>query len=103
MDNPNLINQFTLLKSTVSIETTQKQAQAIVGSDGIYSSLSLITHPTLVLMGTEDIITTPKAAFLLIEKIPLISIIQIKDAGAGLMYQYPEKFTKVLQTFLDVT
>lgn len=54
-------------------------------------------------MGTEDIITTPKAAFLLIEKILLISIIQIKDAGHGLMYQYPEKFTKVLQTFLDVT
>ena len=103
MDNPNFINQFPLLKSTVSIETTQKQAQAIVGWDGIYSSPSLITQPTLVLMGTEDIITTPKAAFSLVEKIPLISIIQIKDAGHGLMYQYPEKFTKVLQTFLDVT
>ena len=103
MDNPNLINQFTLLKSTVSIETTQKQAQAMVGWDGIYSSPSLITQPTLVLMGIEDIITTPKAAFSLVEKIPLISIIQIKDAGAGLIYQYPEKFTKVLQTFLDVT
>jgi len=101
LDNPNFRNQFPLLKSTVSIETTQKQAQAIVGWDGIYSSPSLITQPTLVLIGTEDIITTPKAAFSLVEKIPLISIIQIKDAGHGLMYQYPEKFTKVLQTFLN--
>lgn len=102
LDNPDFIDKFPLLKSTVSIETTQKQAQAIVGWDGIYNTPSLITQPTLVLIGTEDIITTPKAAFSLIEKIPLISLIQIKDAGHGLMYQYPEKFTKMLQTFLDI-
>lgn len=102
LDNPEYINHFPLLKSTVSIETTQKQAQAIVGWNGIYNSPSVIIQPTLVLMGTEDIITTPKAALSLIEKIPLGSLIQIKDAGHGWMYQYPEKFTKVVQTFLDI-
>ncbi len=102
LDNPEYINHFPLLKSTVSIETTQKQAQAIVGWNGIYNSPSVIIQQTLVLMGTEDIITTPKAALSLIEKIPLGSLIQIKDAGHGWMYQYPEKFTKVVQTFLDI-
>ncbi len=102
LDNPDYINHFPLLKSTVSIETTQKQAQAIVGWNGIYNSPSVIVQPTLVLIGTEDIITTPKAALSLIEKIPLVSLIQIKDAGHGWMYQYPEKFTKVVQTFLDI-
>ena len=102
LDNPNYINHFPLLKSTVSIETTQKQAQAIIGWNGICNSPSVIVQPTLVLIGTEDIITTPKAALSLIEKIPLVSIIQIKDAGHGWMYQYPEKFTKVVQTFLDI-
>jgi pimeloyl-ACP methyl ester carboxylesterase len=102
LDNPNYINHFPLLKSTVSIETTQKQAQAIIGWNGIYNSPSVIVQPTLVLIGTEDIITTPKAALSLIEKIPLVSLIQIKDAGHGWMYQYPEKFTKVVQTFLDI-
>jgi pimeloyl-ACP methyl ester carboxylesterase len=102
LDNPNYINHFPLLKSTVSIETTQKQAQAIIGWNGIYNSPSVIVQPTLVLIGTEDIITTPKAALSLIEKIHLVSIIQIKDAGHGWMYQYPEKFTKVVQTFLDI-
>ena len=53
-------------------------------------------------MGTEDIITTPKAALSLVEKIPLASLIQIKDAGHGWMYQYPEKFTKVVKTFLEI-
>lgn len=101
-NNPDFINQFPLLKSTVSMETTQKQAQAIVGWNGMYDSPSLITHPTLVLMGTEDIITTPKAALSLVEKIPLASLIQVKDAGHGWMYQYPEKFTKIVNTFLEI-
>ena len=101
-DNPDYINQFPLLKSTVSMETTQKQAQAIVGWNGMYDSPTLISQPTLVLMGTEDVITTPKAALSLVEKIPLASLIQVKDAGHGWMYQYPEKFAKVVKTFLEI-
>ncbi|HJR47143.1 MAG TPA: alpha/beta hydrolase, partial [Nitrososphaeraceae archaeon] len=101
-NNPEYINQFPLLKSTVSMETTQRQAQAIVGWTGIYNSPTVITQPTLVLMGTDDLITTPKAALSLIEKIPLVSLVQVKDAGHGWMYQYPEKFTKVVKTFLEI-
>jgi pimeloyl-ACP methyl ester carboxylesterase len=52
LNNPEYIHQFPLLKSTVSVETTQKQAQAIVGWNGMYNSSSVITQPTLVLMGT---------------------------------------------------
>jgi pimeloyl-ACP methyl ester carboxylesterase len=101
-NNPEYTSQFPLLKSTVSMETTQKQAQAIVGWNGMYNSPSVITQPTLVLMGTDDIITTPKAALSLIEKIALVSLVQVKDAGHGWMYQYPEKFTKVVKTFLEI-
>jgi pimeloyl-ACP methyl ester carboxylesterase len=100
--NPDYINHFPLLKSTVSAETTQKQADAIVGWKGIYNSPSQIVQPTLVLVGTEDIITTPKAAMSLIEKIPLASLVQIKGAGHGWMHQYPEKFSKIVQTFFDI-
>lgn len=100
--NPDYINHFPLLKSTVSPDTTQKQAEAIIGWNGIYNSPSQIVQPTLVLIGTEDIITTPKAALSLVEKIPLLSLVQIKDAGHGWMHQYLEKFRKIVQTFLDV-
>ena len=100
--NPDYINHFPLLKSTVSPDTTQKQAEAIIGWNGIYNSPSQIVQPTLVLIGTEDIITTPKAALILVEKIPLVSLVQIKDAGHGWMHQYPEKFKKIVQTFLDI-
>lgn len=68
----------------------------------MYNSSSVITQPTLVLMRTDDIITTPKAALSLVEKIPLVSLVQVKDAGHGWMYRYPEKLTKVVQTFLEI-
>ena len=60
--NPEYINYFPLLKGTVSLETTQKQAEAIIKWNGFYDSPSQIIQPTLVLVGTEDVITTPKAS-----------------------------------------
>ena len=100
--NPEYINYFPLLKGTVSLETTQKQAEAIIKWNGFYDFPSQIIQPTLVLVGTEDIITTPKASLLLVEKIPLAWLVQIRGAGHGWMYQYPERFSKVILTFLDV-
>ena len=100
--NPEYINYFPLLKGTVSLETTQKQAEAIIKWNGFYDSPSQIIQPTLVLVGTEDVITTPKASLLLVEKIPLAWLVQIRGAGHGWMYQYPERFSKVILTFLDV-
>lgn len=37
------------------------------------------------------------------QKIPGAWLVQIKDAGHGLMYQYPTTFTKIVKTFLDTT
>jgi hypothetical protein len=37
------------------------------------------------------------------EKIPGAWLVQIRDAGHGLMFQYPQQSTKVLETFLSVT
>jgi pimeloyl-ACP methyl ester carboxylesterase len=100
--NPDYVNHFPLLKGTLSIETVQKQAQAIINWKGTYGSPSQISQPTLVLVGTEDVITTPKASLFLVEKIPLAWLVQIGGAGHGWMYQYPEKFSKVILTFLDI-
>jgi pimeloyl-ACP methyl ester carboxylesterase len=86
----------------VSLETAQKQAEAIIKWNGFHDSPSQIIQPTLVLVGTEDVITTPKASLLLVEKIPLAWLVQIRGAGHGWMYQYPERFIKVVLTFLDV-
>lgn len=101
-EHPDYINYFPLLKGIISLETGQKQSEAVVKWNGIYNSPSQIIQPTLVLVGAEDIITTPKASLSLVEKIPLMWLVQIRGAGHGWMYQYPEKFSKVVKTFLDI-
>jgi hypothetical protein len=55
----------------VSLEATQKQAEAIIKWNGFYDSPSQIIQSNLVLVGTEDVITTSKSSLLLAEKIPL--------------------------------
>jgi pimeloyl-ACP methyl ester carboxylesterase len=53
--------------------------------------------------GTDDIIVPPAYSIPLVEKIPGAWLVQIKGGGHGLMYQYPQQFTAVLETFLSVT
>ena len=53
--------------------------------------------------GTEDIAVPAANSIILTQKIPGAWLVQIKDAGHGLMCQYPDKFNKVLQTFLLTT
>lgn len=101
-ENPDYVNHFPLLKGTLPLETVQKQTQAIINWKGTYDSPSQISQPTLVLVGTEDVITAPIASLSLIEKIPLAWLVQISGAGHGWMYQYPERFSKVIRTFLDI-
>jgi pimeloyl-ACP methyl ester carboxylesterase len=58
--------------------------------------------PTLV--NFTDDVTVPVANSLIIAaKIPGSWLVQIKGAGHGLMYQYPEKLSKLLETFLTTT
>lgn len=84
-------------------ENIQHQAQTTYNWKGACDRLSSITKPTLVVTGTEDIVRPPANSIMLAEKIPGAWLVQIKDAGHGLMYQYPEKFARVIETFLAVT
>ena len=84
-------------------ENIQYQAQTTYNWKSACDRLSSITKPTLVVTGTEDIVRPPANSIMLAEKIPGAWLVQIKDAGHGLMYQYPEKFADVVETFLEVT
>ena len=57
----------------------------------------------LVMTGTQDITSPPANSIVLAEKIPGAWLVQIEGGGHGLMFQYPEKFAKILQTFLAGT
>jgi pimeloyl-ACP methyl ester carboxylesterase len=70
---------------------------------GVCSQLLNISKSTLIITGTEDVAVPAANSLILAQKIPRAWLVQIKGAGHGLMYQYPEQFNKVLQTFLSTT
>jgi pimeloyl-ACP methyl ester carboxylesterase len=101
--NPNYQNYIPLPKELVSPDIIQRQEEAIVSwfATGTCNTLSNITQPTLVIVGTDDIWTPAANSLMIVEKIPAAWLVQIRDAGHGLMYQYPDKFSKVVSTFLQ--
>jgi pimeloyl-ACP methyl ester carboxylesterase len=101
--NPNYQNYIPLPQESVSPEIIQRQNEAIVSwiTIGTCNALSNITQPTLVIVGTDDIWTPAANSLMIAERIPGSWLVQIKDTGHGLMYQYPDKFSKVVSTFLQ--
>ncbi|HET7148443.1 MAG TPA: alpha/beta hydrolase [Candidatus Nitrosopolaris sp.] len=85
-------------------ENTQHQAQAVLNwvKKGSCDRLSNISKPTLVITGTDDIISPPANSLVLAEKIPGAWLVQIKGAGHAAIWQYPQQTTAVLETFLSI-
>lgn len=95
-------NEFIFPMGKVSSENLQLQS-ASAGKWDSCERLSDISKETLVMTGTQDITSPPANSIVLAEKIPGAWLVQIEGGGHGLMFQYPEKFAKILQTFLAVT
>jgi pimeloyl-ACP methyl ester carboxylesterase len=70
---------------------------------GICDELAKISIPTLVITGTDDAVVPTANSLIIVQKIPEAWLVQIKNAGHALISQYPDKFNKVLQTFLSTT
>jgi pimeloyl-ACP methyl ester carboxylesterase len=102
--NPNYKSYIPNSKEPVSFEIIRKQQQATVSwfSRGTCNALSKITQPTLAIVGTDDMWTPAPNSLMIAEKIAGASIIQIKGAGHGMMYQFPDKFSKAVSTFLQM-
>jgi pimeloyl-ACP methyl ester carboxylesterase len=87
----------------VSKESLQLQLEATGKWSGTCNKLSSITKPTLVITGTDDITSPPANSLMIAEKIPGAWFVQIKGGGHGLIVQYPQQSTAVLETFLSVS
>ena len=57
----------------------------------------------MLVAGTEDVAVPTNNSLIIAQKIPGAWLVQFREAGHGLMYQYPEELSTVLQTFLDTT
>jgi pimeloyl-ACP methyl ester carboxylesterase len=101
--NPNYQNYIPFPKESVSPEIIQRQNEAIVSwiTTGTCNALSNITQPTLVIVGTDDIWTPAANSLILAERISGSWLVQVGNAGHGLMYQYPDAFNRLILTFLE--
>ena len=102
-ENPNYLERIPKTIETIPNKTLDQHTEAMFNWTGTCSKLKNITQPTLVIVGTDDVVTLPANSLLITERIPGAWLVQIKGAGHGLMYQYPEQFNKILQTFLSTT
>jgi pimeloyl-ACP methyl ester carboxylesterase len=57
----------------------------------------------LVITGSEDITSPPANLIMIAEKISGAWLVQTNGGGHGVMFQYPQQFIAVLETFLSIT
>ena len=101
-NNQYIENEFIFPMGNVSSKNLQLQSAA-AGKWDSCEKLSGISKPTLVMTGAQDITSPPANSIVLTEKIPGAWLVQIKGGGHGLMFQYPQNITKIIETFLAVT
>jgi pimeloyl-ACP methyl ester carboxylesterase len=71
---------------------------------GTCNLIGTIKAPTLIIVGTEDAASNPiHNSLVLAERIPGAWPVQIHGGGHGALWQYPDEFGRVLQTFLTTT
>ncbi|MDN5339988.1 MAG: hypothetical protein PWQ30_1097 [Euryarchaeota archaeon] len=99
-DHQDLSSYFPEVTESSSPESVERQAAAMATWNGTYDRLPGITQRTLVVTGTEDIITLPENAFILGERIPGAWVVQFAGGGHGLMYQDPDGLARVVLFFI---
>jgi pimeloyl-ACP methyl ester carboxylesterase len=98
--NPDYLNYLPFPpKGSVSAQAIQQQLKAVANWTGTCNAISNITQPTLVIVGTDD--APLQDSLMLARRIPGSWVVQIRDAGHGLMYQYPSEFNRAVITFLE--
>ena len=97
--NPDYLNYLPFPKESVSAQAIQQQLKAVANWTGTCNAISNITQPTLVIVGTDD--APLQDSLMLARRIPGSWVVQIRDAGHGLMYQYPSEFNRAVITFLE--
>ena len=100
---PPFYEWFPIPKETSLHENIERQAQAIATWPGACDRLGSIKSPTLVVTGTEDVLTPPENAFILAQRINASWLVQFEGAGHGLMYQYPDRLAKIVEDFIELS
>lgn len=100
--NSRYVNEvFGRASDAVTPQNVDKQAQAMATWEGCCDSLASIDNDTMLVTGTEDILTPPQNSVMIAEKIPGAWLVQLKGGGHGVMFQEPQRLACIVLTFLD--
>jgi len=99
--NPDPRMYMQTMTEAASSQSIEGQLTAMMDWSGTYSRLSNITQNTLLITGTEDVLTVPQNSLMMMEKIPGAWLVQYSAGGHGVMFQNPEEIAQVANVFLS--
>lgn len=102
-ENPNYLENIPKTTEIILNQTLNKQIETAANAPSTCDRLKNITQPTLVIVGTDDAAIPAPNSLRMAELIPRAWFVQINGGGHGLMYQYPEQFSSIVETFLKNT
>jgi pimeloyl-ACP methyl ester carboxylesterase len=103
------LKRFRLRQEGRDPEVSEKVAPAQLNAIGKWGApragaldyLREITHPTLVINGSNDVIIYTVNSFILQQNLPSAQLILYPDSNHGSQYQYPALFVADVARFLD--
>ena len=101
-DNPDPRKYMQMTSEQVLPESIKKQGLACWKWAGTFSRLPQIKAPVLLIAGVDDMVTPPQNSIMMVDQIPAAWLVQVKNGGHGLMFQYPERLVKIADLFLSV-
>lgn len=99
-ENPNFFEKLPRTAEIIQNKTLDLQVKAVNDWPGVCTKLGNINQRTLVITGTNDLLTVPAKSLSIAQTIPGAWLVQIAGAGHALALQYPEKFSNAVLTFL---
>jgi len=79
----------------------KRQGDAMENWKGCCDRLHQMRVETLLITGTEDVLTPPQNSYWMADRIPGASLVKFENGGHGVMYQFPEKFSETVIKFLE--
>lgn len=99
--NPVFLLEYPRPRRATTAEDARRQWRAIEAWPGAWERLPALAKPVLVVTGDRDEVTPPENSLRLVERIPGAWLVRLDGGGHGLIYQFPQRFVRVVRVFLE--
>jgi pimeloyl-ACP methyl ester carboxylesterase len=102
-EHPEILNAVIQLAPvrSASPEIIQQQGLASGTWKGACDRLANITQPTLLIVGDQDLLAPAANSIMMAQRIPHSWLVIMQGTGHGMMWQVPDEFSAIVQTFLQ--